>query len=383
MGLPYQGCTNDVSYKFKARLSSEWVLEKASGAVFALSDVLRLLAAVDATGHISGACKACGMSYRHAWGILRDAEKEFEAPLIETSRRQGSKLTAFGQHLIWANRRVDARLMPTLESMASELQEELESLYPESRPRLRLHASHGFAVEGLMQMANEDMSSLELRYRTAIEALASLDRGECDLAGFQVPAGEYEAPILQRYGQWLDPDRHRLVHLAVRKTGMFVQPHNPKNIRSIADLVKPDVRFVNRQIGSSTRYLVALMLEKLNIDTAQVQGFDSNEFTHMAIAAHIASGMADVGIGVETAAWRCGLAFIPLAHERYFFAVNRETLDTSAMQRLLALMTGDAYRAFVSQLVGYDATNMGRVQTLHQAFGSAFPGRHKPDTRSL
>src|SRR3546814_2297731 len=68
-----------------------------------------------------------------------------------SSRRQGSKLTTFGQHLIWANRRLDARLMPTLESMASELQEELERLYPESPQRLRLHASHGFAVEGLMQ----------------------------------------------------------------------------------------------------------------------------------------------------------------------------------------------------------------------------------------
>src|SRR5690606_16303310 len=102
-----------------------------------LSEVLRLLAAIDATGNISGACKACGLSYRHAWGLLRNAEKEFEVSLIETSRRQGSKLTSFGQHLIWANRRVDARLMPTLESMASELQEELERLYPDSTQRLR------------------------------------------------------------------------------------------------------------------------------------------------------------------------------------------------------------------------------------------------------
>src|SRR5690606_9470477 len=176
---------------------------KPSGTVLPLSDVLHLLEAVDATGHIAGACKACGMSYRHAWGLLRHAEKEFEMALIETSRRQGSKLTNFGQHLIWANRRLDARLMPTLESMASELQEELERLYPESQPRLRLHASHGFAVEGLMQLANGmDMSPLELRYRTAIEALASLDRGECDLASFQVPSGEFQLPNLKRSGYY-------------------------------------------------------------------------------------------------------------------------------------------------------------------------------------
>ncbi|MGP1614429.1 MAG: substrate-binding domain-containing protein [Pollutimonas bauzanensis] len=362
-----------MTYKFKARLSSEWALEKPSGAVLPLSEVIRLLAAVDATGHIAGACKACGVSYRHGWGLLRNAEKEFEAPLLETSRRQGTKLTAFGQHLIWANRRVDARLMPTLESMASELQEELERLYPESQPRLRLHASHGFAVEGLMQLANGlDMLPLELRYRTAIEALASLDRGECDLAGFQVPVGEFEAPILQRYNEWLDPDRHRLIHLAVRNTGMFVQAGNPKNITSVADLVKPDVRFVNRQIGSSTRSLVGLMLKQLNIDTTRVQGFDSSEFTHMAIAAHIASGMADAGIGVETAAWRCGLWFIPLAKERYFFAVHRDTLNAPQMQRLLDLMKGEQYREYVAQLLGYDASCLGSVQTLEEAFGAAF-----------
>lgn len=361
-----------MTYRFKARLTSEWALEKQSGEVLPLSEVIRLLAAVDATGHIAGACKACGVSYRHGWGMLRNAEKEFEAPLLETSRRQGTKLTEFGKHLIWANRRVDARLMPTLESMASELQEELERLYPESQPRLRLHASHGFAVEGLMQLANGlDMSPLELRYRTGIEALASLDHGECDLAGFQVPVGEFEGPILRNYGKWLNPEKHRLIFLALRNTGMFVQPGNPKQIASVADLINPEVRFVNRQIGSSTRSLVGLMLKQLNIDTTRVQGFDSSEFTHMAIAAHIASGMADVGIGVETAAWRCGLSFIPLAKERYFFAVHRDTLSTSKMQVLLDLMTSDRYQAYVSELVGYDATGMGSVQTLSEAFGPA------------
>lgn len=356
-------------YKFKAGLSAEWVLEKTEGGQVPLSEVLRLLAAVDEYGHIAGACKACGISYRHAWGILRKAEQEFEAALIETSRRQGTKLTNFGQHLIWAKRRLDARLTPTLESMASELQEELERLYPHAQRRLRLHASHGFAVEGLLQLANGmDMSPLELRYRTGIEALASLDRGECDLAGFQVPVGEYAQPILEHYADWLHPEKHVLIHLAVRNTGLFVKPGNPKCIASIADLIKPDVRFVNRQIGSSTRFLVECMLKRLNIDTAQVQGYDNSEFTHMAIAAHIGSGMADVGIGVETAAWRCGLSFIPLVRERYFFAAHRDSMESTSMRRLLDLMCGPAYRSYIAQLVGYDAASLGQVQTLAEAF---------------
>src|SRR3546814_19398827 len=99
-----------------------------------------------------------------------------------------------------------------------------------------------------MQLANGlDMSPLELRYRTAIEALASLDRGECDLAGFQVPEGEYELSILKRHCPWPNSDRHRLIHLAVRNTGPFVNPENPKVIDSVAAIINRHIRFVNRQ----------------------------------------------------------------------------------------------------------------------------------------
>lgn len=358
-----------MTYKLQSRLNTEWVLEKANGEVLVLGEILRLLAAIESHGHLAGACRECAVSYRHAWGLLRRAEQVLAAPLLHTSRRQGTKLTPFAHHLLWANRRVDARLAPTLQSLSSELQKELEGLYPENRPRLRLHASHGFAVEGLIQEANsQELLSIDLRYRTATEALAALNHGECDLAGFQVPVGEYEQAILEYYSPWLDPDRHCLIYLAQRASGLFVQAHNPRNIHGVADLVNPGVRFVNRQTGSSTRLLVGLMLERLGIAPSQIVGYDSSEFTHLAIAAHIASGMADAGIGVETAAWRCGLGFIPLVKERYFFAVRRDQLAAAMMQQLLALLNGDAYRGFVAQLVGYEAQDMGRIMTLEQAF---------------
>ena len=335
-----------------------------------LQDMLALLSAIDATGNIAGACRACSLSYRHAWGILRRFEALFGTPLLITNRRQGTKLSPFAQRLLWANRRIEARLMPTLESLASELQEELSKLLPETAPHLRLHASHGFAVEALMQHMNGRQPGLELRYRTAIEALAALERRECDLAGFQVPSGAFEAPIMKRYAPWLVPDEYLLIHLAVRNTGLFVMPGNPKQIHDMRDLARPDVRFVNRQIGSSTRYLVGLMLEQAGVSISQVQGYETNEFTHMAIAAHIASGMADTGVGVETAAWRFGLDFIPVVHERYFFAIRHDALETPAMQDMLNIMRGHEYLSYVRQLVGYDATDTGKLQTLHEAFGA-------------
>jgi len=362
-----------MTYKFRARLDAGWMLEKPEGARLALSEMLRLLAAIESSGNIAGACRACGVSYRHAWGVLRNAEKELGRPLLETSRRQGTKLTRFAQQLLWANRRIEIRLAPVLEGITQEWQREIDALYVDSGPKLRMHASHGFAVEGLMQVVGEqDTAQIELRYRTAIEALVSLNRGECDLAGFQVPVGEFEKPILQHYMPWLDPEKHCLIYLAQRDTGFFVQPGNPRKIRTVADLNQPDVRFVNRQVGSSTRLMISLMLRQKGIDPASIRGFETSEFTHMAVAAHVVGGMADVGIGVETAAWRCGLDFIPLAKERYFFAVRRDNLLSPPMQQFIGLLLEDTYQSFVKQLVGYDATGLGRVMPLQEAFRETF-----------
>jgi len=361
---------NDSSGSFRVALRPGWWLDRLDGdGGVPLQEVLALLAAIDATGNITGACRACGLSYRHAWGVLRRFEALFGVPLLVTHRRQGTELSPFGQRLLWANRRIEARLMPMLDSLASELQEELQRLLPEGKPHLRLHASHGFAVEALMQHMLAQAPGLELRYRTASEALAALDAGECDLAGFQVPLGEFEPAMLAHYRQWLHRDDHLLVHLAVRNTGLFVPPGNPKRILGIADLARPGVRFVNRQTGSSTRQLIELMLRRLDIPVSRVQGYENSEFTHMAVAAHIASGMADTGIGVETAAHRFGLEFVPLARERYFFALRKDLVEQAAWKALLAVMQGEAYRGFVGQLVGYDARETGRIQTLEEAFG--------------
>ncbi len=355
-------------YPFSIRINPEWTIETPDGKTLSLSMLLGLLAEIDVSGNIVAASESRGHSYRHAWGVLRQFEDVFGVPLLITKRRKGTELSEFAKRLVWANRRIQARLSPTLESLASESQEELEKLIPEHTPNIRLHASHGFAVEGLTQRMNTPSTILELRYRTAIEALAALDQSECELAGFQVPVGKFEGAILERYAPWLNRDTHMLVHLAVRNTGMFVKPGNPRNIQSIRDLARKDVRFVNRQPGSSTRFLVGLMLEEENISTSAVSGFEDSEFTHMAIAAHIASGMADVGIGVQTAAHRFGLDFIPLVRERYFFALHRNSLQQINVEKFIHFMRSSDYLEFLGQLVGYDATETGTIQTVDEAF---------------
>lgn len=357
-----------MTYPFRIGLRAEWRLEQPDGAVLSMHEMLGLLAAIDASGNIAAACRQAGLSYRHAWGTLRRFESLFGAPLLVTQRRRGTRLSPFAQRLVWAGRRAEARLAPTLESLASELQEALEGLSPEGGPQLRLHASHGFAVEALMNLLAGRAPAVELRYRTASEALAALAGNECDLAGFQVPVGEFQAPMLAQYGAWLRRDEPMLVELAVRQTGLFVQPGNPKRVRGIADLARADVRFVNRQIGSSTRIFTHLLLERAGVSPQSVNGFETAEFTHMAVAAHIASGMADAGLGVRTAAARFGLDFVPIADERYFFAVRGPVLQTAPMQALLDILRGAELRQTLAGLPGYDAAHAGRVLTPAEAF---------------
>ena len=176
---------------------------------------------------------------------------------------------------------------------------------------------------------------------------------------------------MERYGKWLDPKTHKLIHLAVRVQGLFVNPGNPLGIKGLEDLVRKDVHFVNRQAGSGTRMLLELMLPQYDIVPTQINGFENTEFTHSAVAAFIASGMADVGFGVQTAAERFKLDFIPLIRERYFFAVTSESLEQAPMQQVVDVLRSDNFSGVVNQLPGYDGSDTGTILTLNEAFGGS------------
>jgi molybdate transport repressor ModE-like protein len=332
--------------------------------------LLALLAAIQESGAIAQAARSTGLSYRHAWGQVKRAEALFGYPLVDAGRGRGSTLTPLAEKLIWADRRIAARLSPMLSSLASELEHELERALPQiarAPVALRLHASHGFAVAGLIEQLAAAQIPVELRYRNSIESVAALARGECDLAGFHVPIGEFAAPAARRYRQWLRSGDHSLVHLAVRSQGLFVAPGNPLKIRSLMDLKRADVRFVNRPEGSGTRMLSELMLAKQGIAPSEINGYATAEFTHAAVAAYIASGMADVGVGVQTAAQRFGLQFLPLLRERYYLAVPTTVLAQPLMKQALALMQSPRYRSSVASLVGYEAGETGRVLGVDEA----------------
>jgi molybdate transport repressor ModE-like protein len=354
----------------RVSLRPRWRLGRGGDDALDATALLDLLATVQGTGSIAQAGRELGLSYRHAWGLLRQAEALFGQPLLLRGRGRGSALTALGEKLVWADARIGARLQPLLESLASELEGELGRTQPRARSVPRLHASHGFAVAALREQLAARQVVAEVRYRNSLEAVAALAHGECELAGFHVPLGAFEAAAAQRYLAWLRPDQHRLVHLAVRTQGLFVAPGNPLRIAGLRDLPRNGLRFVNRPEGSGTRVLTELLLQREGIAARAVNGWDNTELTHAAVAAYVASGMADVGIGVQTAAQRFGLHFIPLLRERYFFAAPTGALQSETLRPVLAVLRSPAFRARVAALKGYEAAQTGQVLTLAEAFGT-------------
>ena len=199
-------------------------------------------------------------------------------------------------------------------------------------------------------------------------SVTALARRECDLAGFHVPEGEFEARAARWYLRWLDPQRHCLVHIAGREQGLLLAPGNPFGVAGLDDLLQHGLRFVNRQAGSGTRMLLEMMLAARGISPEAIHGWSNAELTHSAVAAYIASGMADVGIGMRIAAEQFKLGFIPLAHERYFFALHTDALEDPLMARLLGVLREPDYHRRVAALPGYNAFHTGRIEVLDEAF---------------
>ena len=335
-----------------------------------LPKVLELCAAIDEHHNLAHSCRRLGISYRHGWGLLRETQRAFGAPLVLMKRGRGAELTEFGKKLIWADKRISARLTPILHTLESELDSELARAFSTSPVVLRIHASHGFAVAALRDYLNEQQYPVELKYMGSQEALASLSRNECDLAGFHVPVGKLEGVALKFYDPWLKDASLRIIHLATRQQGLMVMPGNHKQLKSLKDLTRPGVRFVNRQPGSGTRMLLDLMIKEQHLDEKAIVGYENNEYTHAAIAAYIASGMADAGFGIETAAKQFKLDFIPIMVERYFLGTHRRTLNTTHVKQVTEILETKVFKARVNALPGYNADHCGSVLNVAETFSS-------------
>ena len=195
----------------------------------------------------------------------------------------------------------------------------------------------------------------------SLGGLIALRRGECHLAGSHLldeESGEYNLPFVRRY---LGGHDIVVVNLVRRVQGLIVAPGNPLSITHLGDLRRPDVAFVNRQRGSGTRVLLDYKLAELGIDPGEIRGYDREEYTHLAVAASVAAGGADTGLGILSAARALGVDFVPLMSEQYDLVVPREFYDSDLLRPLFELIRSDAFRGAVDALGGYDTSSTGRV----------------------
>jgi molybdate transport repressor ModE-like protein len=332
---------------------------------------LRLLAEVERHGNLREACTRLGISYRSGWDMMGALEKRVGGPVLEMTRGRGSSLTELGSRLVWALRLVHARFDPLLDSMAAEIDAQVQLALARGQSYLKIFASHGYAIATLHAHLQREGAPVELSYRGSIEALDALGRGSCDVAGFPVPAGELQAAVFRKIRPLLGDD-YRVITVTARRLGLMVRKGNPRQVWTIGDLARPGLRFVNRQQGSGTRMVLELLLERAGLSGADINGMENVELTHAAIAAYIASGKADAGLGVEAAARQFDLDFVPLLTERYYFVCREATLADARFDATLAYLQGPAFRASLLEHPGYDGTEAGRVATPAEAFD---PGR--------
>jgi putative molybdopterin biosynthesis protein len=149
----------------------------------------------------------------------------------------------------------------------------------------------------------------------------------------------------------------------------MVAPGNPKGIRSLEDLVRAEVTFVNRQRGAGTRVLLDFKLEPLGIAPEAIRGYEREEFTHMAVAVAVASGLADCGLGIKSAAAALDLEFIPVEREDYDLVLRRDFADGALGAALLETVRSDDFRRAAAALPGYDTARTGEVKPVPRASG--------------
>jgi molybdopterin molybdotransferase/putative molybdopterin biosynthesis protein len=198
----------------------------------------------------------------------------------------------------------------------------------------------------------------------SLGGLLALKRGEAHVVGSHLldPAtGQYNLPDIRRH---LESEPVVVVQLVVRDQGLIVPQGNPKRLGGLADLAREDVRFVNRQPGAGTRVLLDYELGQIGLLPAQVKGYEREEFTHMAVAVAVASGLADCGLGVKSAAVALGLDFIPVAREEYDLVFRRDFFDSAVGRTIGEVIRSDVFRSALEALGGYDASRSGSIKEL-------------------
>lgn len=363
----------ELSYTLGARRSSAGTIR---------NPLMDLLDAIREHGSISAAAKALDRSYRHVWGELKKWEEELGQSLIVWEKGQPARLSEFGDKLLWAERQAQARLAPQIEALHADLERAFAVAFDEAAHVVSFHASHDDALAVLREHAvTHAKLHLDILFTGSVDAISALNQGRCVMAGFHTPPQPSSESLAARtYKPLLRPGLHKIIGFAQRSQGLIVARGNPLKLRSLHDLQRPGVRFVNRPLGTGTRVLLDGLLAEAGIAVEAIAGYSRTEPSHAAVAHAVAAGQADAGLGIELAARANQLDFVPLVQEDYFLVCLKSALELPSTQALLSVLRSDAWKATLGRMPGYMPSHSGEVLAMSRMLPWwHFPGakRHR------
>jgi putative molybdopterin biosynthesis protein len=226
---------------------------------------------------------------------------------------------------------------------------------------LRLAGSHDLLVEQLVKLASSGENAIQIQptFIGSLEGLMMLYRGQCDLAAIHLldpVSQEYNIPFIN---QLFVHEKISVIRFTSREQGLILPKGNPKKIRGISDLANPEVKFVNRQKGSGTRFLFDSLLAKEKISPLNISGYEVVEWNHLSAASYISRGAADVTFGIQAAATHLNLDFLPIAREQFDFVLKWTEENQETLSRLVELLKSESLKDKLKNWPGYNLEQLG------------------------
>ncbi|MGQ9719472.1 MAG: substrate-binding domain-containing protein [Nitrososphaerales archaeon] len=319
----------------------------------------KILEGISTKGSFMGTAKSLGISYAHAWNTVDRISKIMGKPIIE-ARRGGesggsARLTEAGSSILREYKRIEKQIADSISYKEKRsLIKSKVFRYDIEVPDLSVIGSHCIGIEIIIDLLMSELKfTPELAFVGSSGGLAAVMLGEADIAGVHLldeETGQYNLPFLKRY--FID-DKAVVVRGYLREQGFLVAKSNPKSITGFEDLLRKDVKLVNRSLGSGTRAILDREMKKIAEKrkagfkelSLEIRGYNLEVKSHDDVAKSVSIGKADVGLGIRAVAEKYELDFIPLIEENFDFVIDRERLRKTLVDSFVKTLGSERFKA--------------------------------------